>query len=71
MPLLLACEIDTDVAGSYTLEYSVTNSQGYTVTANRTLLVKEVCPPGEFLCDNGVGLLQLFDMRGSTYSQAA
>ncbi len=41
-------------AGIYSLTFTVTNSQGLSVSVTRTLVVSPVCPPGEALCSNKV-----------------
>ncbi|KAL0020782.1 hypothetical protein WJX79_001465 [Trebouxia sp. C0005] len=49
-----ACSYNTSVAGVYTIDFTVTNSQGLSASVNRTLVVEPVCPSGQTLCSNKV-----------------
>lgn len=51
------CNYDMSQAGVYTIVFSVTNSQGLSASVNRTLAVQPICPPGQTLCSDQVGLL--------------
>lgn len=42
------CSLDTSVAGTYTITFSITYGL-YTTTANRTVVVKPSCPTGELI----------------------
>ena len=50
-----------NVAGVYTIVFSVTNSQGMSASVNRTLAVEPICPSGETLCSNKVGFSNCYD----------
>ena len=54
-----ACSYNTSVAGVYTIDFTVTNSQGLSASVNRTLVVEPVCPSGQTLCSNKVSLCNI------------
>lgn len=49
-PILLACNVSTDVPGLYDIAFSVENSAGFSAAASRSLIVLSICPAGERLC---------------------
>lgn len=54
VPLLLACNITTDVPGTYQLNFTVTNSARATANVSRAIRVVSLCSPGEVLCPDRV-----------------
>ncbi|KAK3236708.1 hypothetical protein CYMTET_53167 [Cymbomonas tetramitiformis] len=46
------CAVDTSIAGTYTIEYSVYDSDGASASTARNVTVKAVCPIGDVLCDD-------------------
>eukprot|EP00798_Chlamydomonas_sp_ICE-L_P004363 gene4363-14486_t len=52
VPILLACNITTRYPGTFKIKFSVTNSAGFTLRTERTLVVESVCLPGSRLCNN-------------------
>ncbi len=54
VPLLLACNISTDTPGTYTLDFTVTNSARRSANVSLTLRVVSICPAGEVLCSDRV-----------------
>eukprot|EP00798_Chlamydomonas_sp_ICE-L_P008501 gene8501-4860_t len=52
VPILLACNITIRYPGTFTIDFSVTNSAGLTSRVERTLVVESVCLPGARLCNN-------------------
>lgn len=56
MPILLACGIPGDKPGTYSITFSVSNSAGVTATVIRQVVIRAVCPVGEQLCPDKVGM---------------
>ena len=54
-PITVACGIDTQVPGSYPINFTVMNGARRMTTTVRTLVVQAVCRSGEHVCTDLVG----------------
>ena len=54
-PITAACGINTQVPGSYPINFNVANSARLVVTVVRTLVVRAACRSGEHVCADLVG----------------
>lgn len=53
-PVLLACGIDGDRPGTYSINFTATNSAGLSAAVSRRIVVRARCPEGEQLCPDRV-----------------
>ena len=56
-PITVACGINTQLPGSYPVNFSVANSARVVVTVVRTLVVQAACRSGEYVCTDLVGVM--------------